>query len=416
VNVLDFGADPTGVVDSKPAIQAAVNSLGTLGMIFVPKGTYLLNSDVSTVGKAVSASISPDATFTGIGNINNPSFGYGFYYDGQTKDTKLSLIKSDNKTAATATFVKYSTKGDSGSFQNPSLYGLGYKSSTESSSRVQGVFGEAIDIVGGAGSFVEGGRFHGICNLASANQNGLYGTISKGQSGSPGILTSSSFVIGAEAEVISFNTGGNAPVPRSFNTARFNATFLSTVRYGDIIDAAFLVNPYNDISSQAGFVVAKSIGAQKTVKTTAFACYETSITYGIDLAKGSYTYAAIAIPNNSPIRAFDSSGANELNILYLAPDNYTALGIETLGVKTKSVFPNADLTFELGGGSNRWNNVWTKAVTLNTGASFTSGTGSPEGVVSAFVGSVYLNTSGGASTTLYIKTSGGSGNTGWTAK
>ena len=105
-----------------------------------------------------------------------------------------------------------------------------------------------------------------------------------------------------------------------------------------------------------------------------------------------------------------------LNILYLGTDNYTTLGIETLGVKTKSVFPNTDLTFELGGGANRWNNVWTKAVTLNTGASFTSGTGSPEGVVSAFVGSVYVNTSGGTSTTLYIKTSGGSGNTGWTAK
>lgn len=43
------------------------------------------------------------------------------------------------------------------------------------------------------------------------------------------------------------------------------------------------------------------------------------------------------------------------------------------------------------------------------------GTGSPEGVVTAPVGSEYTNTSGGAATTLYIKTSG-TGNTGWTAK
>jgi hypothetical protein len=46
---------------------------------------------------------------------------------------------------------------------------------------------------------------------------------------------------------------------------------------------------------------------------------------------------------------------------------------------------------------------------------FTSGTGSPEGNVSAVIGSIYLNRSGGASTTMYVKTSG-SGNTGWTAK
>ncbi len=44
-----------------------------------------------------------------------------------------------------------------------------------------------------------------------------------------------------------------------------------------------------------------------------------------------------------------------------------------------------------------------------------TGSGSPEGVVSAPMGSLYTNTAGGASTTLYAKTSG-TGATGWTAK
>lgn len=44
-----------------------------------------------------------------------------------------------------------------------------------------------------------------------------------------------------------------------------------------------------------------------------------------------------------------------------------------------------------------------------------SGVGSPEGVVTAGTGSLYLNASGGVNTTLYVKTSG-TGNTGWTAK
>lgn len=44
-----------------------------------------------------------------------------------------------------------------------------------------------------------------------------------------------------------------------------------------------------------------------------------------------------------------------------------------------------------------------------------SGTGTPEGVVTANVGSIYLRTDGGTSTTLYVKESG-TGNTGWVAK
>ena len=46
--------------------------------------------------------------------------------------------------------------------------------------------------------------------------------------------------------------------------------------------------------------------------------------------------------------------------------------------------------------------------------SWQSGTGSPEGSITASVGSLWTNTSGGAGTTLYVKESG-TGNTGWAA-
>jgi hypothetical protein len=52
----------------------------------------------------------------------------------------------------------------------------------------------------------------------------------------------------------------------------------------------------------------------------------------------------------------------------------------------------------------------------NAGGTFLKvGTGTPEGVVTATIGCLFLRTDGGATTTLYVKTSG-SGNTGWTAK
>lgn len=57
---------------------------------------------------------------------------------------------------------------------------------------------------------------------------------------------------------------------------------------------------------------------------------------------------------------------------------------------------------------------WVKIVT-RWGMNWYTGTGSPEGVVTALVGSLYTNSSGGVSTTLYVKTSG-TGSTGWTAK
>jgi len=57
-----------------------------------------------------------------------------------------------------------------------------------------------------------------------------------------------------------------------------------------------------------------------------------------------------------------------------------------------------------------------KVATLDVGTvGWKPGTGSPEGVVVAPVGSIYTRTDGGPGTTLYVKESG-TGNTGWTAK
>lgn len=57
----------------------------------------------------------------------------------------------------------------------------------------------------------------------------------------------------------------------------------------------------------------------------------------------------------------------------------------------------------------------TGRITFGNNAEIRSGTGSPEGVVTAKVGSLWTRTDGGAGTTLYVKESG-TGNTGWVAK
>jgi len=56
-----------------------------------------------------------------------------------------------------------------------------------------------------------------------------------------------------------------------------------------------------------------------------------------------------------------------------------------------------------------------KCFVLPGGITWTSGAGSPEGVVTAPVGSLYSRSDGGLLTSLYVKQSG-SGNTGWAGK
>jgi hypothetical protein len=72
-------------------------------------------------------------------------------------------------------------------------------------------------------------------------------------------------------------------------------------------------------------------------------------------------------------------------------------------------------------GNAIFGNVFARGNLLSIGASddvsVRGGSGSPEGVISAKQGSVYLrHTDGGAGTTFYVKESGGTGNTGWVAK
>jgi hypothetical protein len=78
--------------------------------------------------------------------------------------------------------------------------------------------------------------------------------------------------------------------------------------------------------------------------------------------------------------------------------------------------PATDNDGDVGQASYRWADGY--IVNLHPGGgtiTWTSGAGSPEGSVTAAIGSLYTRTDGGSNTTLYVKESG-TGNTGWVAK
>lgn len=97
---------------------------------------------------------------------------------------------------------------------------------------------------------------------------------------------------------------------------------------------------------------------------------------------------------------------------YNATAGALRMSISAAGVVT----PGADNSQDHGSTSLRWANSFARQIRPGAGAViWTSGSGSPEGVVTGPIGSLYTRTDGGANTTLYVKESG-TGNTGWVAK
>lgn len=82
------------------------------------------------------------------------------------------------------------------------------------------------------------------------------------------------------------------------------------------------------------------------------------------------------------------------------------------------LYPSTDNTTQMGLISRRWSQNFSRNFRPGIEATpplWTSGTDSPEGVLTAGVGSLYTRSNGGAGTTLYVKESG-TGKTGWVAK
>lgn len=167
-------------------------------------------------------------------------------------------------------------------------------------------------------------------------------------------------------------------------------------------------------------------------------------TYGVTAQNGSYFRAAAAptITDTTPYRAFTSSpgfyeiagingpmgtglfcnavsGAQGGFVLVPVSSGQLAVQLRTTGAGSATTTyafsgtafqPSSDNVINLGGASNRWANGFINQLRPGSGtAIWTTGAGSPEGVLTAVVGSLYTDTTGGK---LYVKATG-TGNTGW---
>lgn len=95
----------------------------------------------------------------------------------------------------------------------------------------------------------------------------------------------------------------------------------------------------------------------------------------------------------------------------LAYNGLSYIYVDSIGLKLGgSLIPDTNNSYNVGSAS-----AGIAKFFLNGGAFITSGTGVPNGVVSAPIGSLYLRLDGGSNLTLYVKESG-TGNSGWASK
>lgn len=144
--------------------------------------------------------------------------------------------------------------------------------------------------------------------------------------------------------------------------------------------------------------------------------YVTSVGYraASEMTTGNYN---VAVGHNAA--RYQSDGATALQ----TPTNSTYVGSTTKGTQgatNENVFGynatgNGSNTVTIGDANVTDLFTGAEIFTFGNGLKIYTGVGTPEGAVTAPVGSMFLRSDGGAGTSFYIKESG-SGNTGWVAK
>lgn len=454
VNVKDapYLAIGNGTTDDSTAINAAITAAGVAGgIVFFPAGVYKTTAPIVVPRwvKLVGASAAPVAgatTYDGISVILGAHTGVGIIdlrgtqgaaikdlklYGDQTLTPKTGLLLGRTSSASAGVhifdnisvegyFTKaavYSIASEENKFYSPFIALLGggakycfYTSQGDDLSvggltASSNIFGtlyspefinyvndatcSVVYINAGAGTFAW--SFFGGYLMPKA---GAYVTINSGSSDasdSPGPYT----FIGVSGELIA---GGLNPVS-GFNLTSsgvFKLRGLNVIGCKMELDAAgYFVRQGVDLRIHDAFVSASN-----------------------GLGVGSSIYPAQVI--NSRIDTGNSTTAVQFGdlefptgMLYLPSDTAKGIQFGTAARLRHASGPGEVQLLDAAGAV--FTDFAPREIHLQGATKLMTGAGTPEGAVTAGVGSIFLRTDGGISTTLYVKTSG-AGNTGWTAK
>jgi hypothetical protein len=179
-NVLDFGADPTGVADSTSAIQAAIN---VNGAVFLPTGTYKTTSTLTLASKTqlFGAGSSSVISYTGSSDaIYSTSGGAGNNYK------TISQLKILSSTGGTAIHIvdEYHTYINNvyidGNYTGFNISGILIEGTGSNNSACIGIIETTIQKCEGHGvrfksaNYGPGAIYIGACRIQANNHWGIY--------------------------------------------------------------------------------------------------------------------------------------------------------------------------------------------------------------------------------------------------
>lgn len=466
VNVLDFGADPTGATDSTTAILAAIAAALSAGSqsteVYFPAGTYLYSSmiDVSNSrqlsfrGQTISfgSGIKTKLVYTGTASPAIKMYDvYSFELD------SLGIVY--NNAAFTGNLIESDWDATSLDTQFPYFHDCYFGSLTAANSATNLIawnrvvlakiercqFSYAVNAInlGFNGNYcntclIAYNTFSAISGraiVASASLDNIELNGNNFQQSSTGLANAYSQVFGTI--VTSLKITNNSLQDISTNGA---TAFAGVIAQGCEITGNYLWIPDVGRTDNIIFDIAGGEGyhfAGNFFRGNTFLKFSQPNIKNVNIIANYIDVSTVIVNLDNAAIAFQGTSGNYLvgtvseTGLATGSSVNTGIGLYQSGKLESQINADANAYFSKASGYSSGNYVnfyVNNAIVGNintTGSStrfsttatvfFGSGAGSPEGSVTAPVGSVYTRTDGGAGTTLYVKETG-TGNTGWAAK
>lgn len=390
-NVLDYGADPTGSQDSTAAIQACFDAASSTNQqVVIPSGYYIVSDQLNITTRPIKIQ------------------GAGEYY---------TTIEAQGLAIGKA-IIKYgTTPADTGS-EYFSISGLTLRSD------------DGVPI----GLWIENGAYINAHDIQFRTlNNGLV------LSGNRCFTHSYRRLHGLNIQYSDVSISGNINGGQFyFGECSFTGPYGFVVNDGGFTDGISLVNCNFEGNTNNGFYLEGScnglsfFGCRSEagrdyviyLNPTATEIVNGLTIQGCSLYTDGYGWGSVRFGNDGYVYGFNIEGnylwGNE-SIKFDASSGARSGSICFNRVKTSTPSPiastNAPSSVLIANNNDASGPLGRQFSNDYPGdyVPISSGAGSPEGVITANPGALYINTNGGAGTTLYVKQTG-TGNTGWAGK
>jgi hypothetical protein len=454
LDVSSLGADTTGTTDCSSIINSALASLYAAGggTLYFPIGVYRIDSAITIPGDSATPQKTVPISFVGegarwVGRNVSPTGGSvldlrGTDTYGKIRTNSLGLLSFTGLTfvdgAGTSTPFLYTTNGTLHVRQ------CAFWGSKTSAWDQDAIILGGINQVEGGQDWTDGFQGYGtvidscyfgkvrkaiygraFCNSVQIVNNTIWNSsgdatgsaieIDGKPSGSGGGLATGNYVAGNLIELVGYkygirlkNASQNALIGNSFwdpTGVTTASVYMESTAEANLCVFGFDHKGYLDEQTNATLVnrwITNRQGAYSTFGPSSFpdTSYATSITK--PLFPGFDGNSPLIQPTGSGL----SSGGALLRAKRSAGEGTNA------GTDIMKLLYSGQL--RLSGNESGWIRCYNEDGTTEKWRMHV-GSGSPEGVITAQIGSVYFRTNGGAATTFYVKESG-TGNTGWVAK